>query len=192
MVMIAGCTPQKTESTTSGINGESDQDEVNNNDEQLPEEDWINAETVYLSDDYDYINWKTYINEELGYSVKYPADWRINDAGLSQTGELIIEPSNPEPFVAYVSIGIDNRELELIRTIYKDSDRRFRAIDPNYKPDEESKIYFSGKKSYYYITDNNFQNRKIVCPFNDRIYSISTHKNDNVLVRQIISSVEFK
>ncbi len=194
LVIVSGCGKKTVVNDVGNVKKQIEQNknEQDNDSDGINKDDWKDAEKIYSSDDYDYTGWKTYINEELGYSVKYPVDWIVNEAGLSAlTKELIIEPLKPELFVSYVNIGIDTRSIELIRSIYTDSDRRSRKIDPDYKPSVESKVLFAGKNVYFYVGGLP-QHHRIVILVDGQIYSISTGRNDNVLVKQVISSFKFE
>lgn len=148
--------------------------------ENLP----IWPEPIYTEDDY--IGWKTYTNEKLGYSIKYPADWTINacDEGCTSK-EVIINPPDAEMFTSYISISLESRDIELIRSV---------LLNPkNYggKPNIESSILFSQQKAYAFDSKRTQDSRKVFVDNNNKKFLISTGKENNDKVLQALASFEF-
>jgi len=139
----------------------------------------------------DYEGWKTYTHEDLGYRIKYPSDWTINACDEKcTTKEVIINPPDAEKFISYVSISLDGRSIKKIKQIYTDSDGKLRKIDPSYKPNIANKIIFSGLSCMQFVSQDK-NRRSIVIPYNNTTYLVSTDKDKNNLVKQILASFEF-
>jgi len=58
-----------------------------------------------------------YNNSVVGYRLNPPGNWSIGENGMNNglSKEVIFYPPNPEPFIAYLSIG--NRSLFLCQLI---------------------------------------------------------------------------
>jgi len=161
------------------------------------EENWDDAkvwpETQFSEADYE--GWKTFTNEELGYSIKYPSDWIVNDCDGCSSRETTINPSNAEDFVSYISIGIDDRDIKGIRKLLTDSDWRGRDIDPKYTPYTESEIIFSNEQAYQFLRPYQNSNavliRQLFVKHNGLLYDIDTQRDENPFVRQILASFKF-
>jgi hypothetical protein len=143
-------------------------------------------EQIYTEEDY--AGWKTYVNEKLGYKIQYPADWTINSCDEGCTSkEVIINPPDAEMFTSYISISLESRNIEGIRSVY---------LNPDYydgRPDTESEIIFSGLKSFNYINGivKNARSIFIENYTNNKMFLVSAEKDNNPKVLQILASFEF-
>jgi len=161
------------------------------------EENWDDAkvwpETQFSEADYE--GWKTFTNEELGYSIKYPSDWIVNDCDGCSSRETTINPSNAEDFVGYVFIGAADGDMEEIKKTFTNSD--YYGGSPNV----ENKIIFSNKKAYQFLTPYRDSNKKsdeekyyaisIFIPHNKTIYSVNSQKLQEPEIKQILASFKF-
>jgi hypothetical protein len=133
----------------------------------------------------DYEGWVTYKNEVLGYEIKHPADWTVNDCDEGcASKEAIINPPDAEAFASYVSIGLDSRSLKEIRSVY---------LNPNNyegRAYKEEEVSFLGMKAYHYFGSRYLNSDKLKIFDNGKIYSITVN-NSKSLVFQIVSSFKF-
>jgi hypothetical protein len=159
------------------------------------EENWDDAkvwpEVQFTEEDYE--GWETFTNEELGYSIKYPSDWNLQQCDGCIGQETTIKPSDAEEFVSYISISIDSRDMKGIRKLLTDSDWRGRNVDPKYIPYTESKIIFSDKPAYQFLmnTSGAMNIRQLFIKKNGLLYDIDTQRDENPFVRQILASFKF-
>lgn len=142
-------------------------------------------EVLFAEEDYE--GWKTFTHDELGYSIKYPADWIVYDQReYSRAKEVIINPPDAEAFTSYISIGIINGTLEGRRSI---------LTNPDYyggNPYSESEILFSNQKTYQFLRiTTTARNRRLYIPHNNKLYDIDTQKDQNQQVQQALASFEF-
>ncbi len=130
-------------------------------------------EQIYSEADYE--GWQTFMYEDLGYTLKYPPDWRIEDQREGSTAKAVyFKPHNPEPFMGYFGVSLELRSLELARkTLYG----------------KEEKIIFNGHKAFQFTYDNHA--RIIIIPYKGKILSIGTDKQDMPEIKQIMASFEF-
>ncbi|MDA3840643.1 MAG: hypothetical protein PF572_06190 [Patescibacteria group bacterium] len=141
-------------------------------------------EQIYTEEDY--IGWKTYVNEKLGYSIKYPADWTINacDEGCTSK-EVIINPPDAEMFISYIGIGLAGRSIEEIKNSYQ---------NPNYwegKIYKDKKIIFANRGSLLLYDGPHKNNSGIAIKNNSIVYNINIGKDNNKKVLQALASFKF-
>lgn len=154
--------------------------------ELLSDEEWRGAKTIFSSAGYDYSGWKEYVNGELGYKVKYPADWKINEHAANFP-DVVFEPSRPENFVNYLTIGLSPSKLEDIRRVRT----QHYSEDSSYKPFIEDNVIFKNKKTLYYHDGDIKSDIDLVIPTEKLILEITTSKINLIKVGQMISSFEF-
>ena len=180
--VFSGC-GNKQEASNQAANTEADQiqelDTEQDDSVNLP----IWPEQKFTEDDY--VGWKTYHNKILGYEIKHPADWTVEDCdeGCESKG-AIINPPDAEKFTSYVSIGLDGRSLEGIRSVY---------LNPTYyegEPYKEDKIIFNHLEAYLYHGGHYINAENLIIFKNSTSYSISID-NRNKDVFKVISSFKF-
>lgn len=139
----------------------------------------------------DMTGWQTYRNEELGYEIMYPKNW---EKGVPQGlySEVSFYPPNPEPFTSYVSILIDSRKLEQIRSVLK------LPLSPNnpIPANQETLTLFAGETAYEYRPNSTDKEHSdsvltIIVPRAGKIYQISTGKHKLPEVKNILSTFKF-
>ena len=149
-------------------------------------ENWDNAkvwpEEKFIEEDYE--GWKEYVNEEFGYSLKYPKDWIFeDDSEFSSSHTIQIYPQNREPFIAYIGIGRDHKKQTLEE--YAD------VLSKNSK---RIKIKFNEVKAYQFIEIDNTESKYrsiLVSDNNGIVYSITTYKYNMKEIKQIFASFQF-
>jgi hypothetical protein len=134
--------------------------------------------------------WSLYTNNELGYSIQYPKDWIVDeyalDESVSVAREVTITPPEAEPFVGYLSMGIDPRPLDLIRYVYNSEEDR---------PFTEQEIEFADKKAFRYSIDYREYGEEgmsvyIYIPYKGKIYWVASGRYDLQEVQQAIASFQ--
>lgn len=123
-----------------------------------------------------------YNNPAVGYRLNLPGDWRIDET--NSTGkEATFSPPNPEPFIAYLSIGLDSRTLDQIINLYVQS-----------VPDavREDTIFngYPGIK-YTYTYQNNVFHIEYYIPYGGRIYVILTDRPNDSVVQSMLMTIRF-
>lgn len=128
-------------------------------------------------------NWQTYTNADLGYSIKYPVGWQVDENGLqnSLSKEVIISPVDAEPFTSYLSISIDQRPLDLIRQVHSSSQAPIFI---------EKEISFAGQSAFQYTTAN-ADSAEIYIEHEGQVFLVSTSKFSSNEVQQSFSSFRF-
>lgn len=149
-------------------------------------DEWKDAETIYSPEDYDYTGWKTYTNKDLGYEVKYPADWIINscDEGCFSK-EVTFNPPNAEDFVSYVSISFSGMSL---------TDTRNGFLDPTNwegRVYTEKKVLFNSNKSFFYFNGPLEDRISIVFTYNDKVFVLQSSRIKNDSVGGVLASFKF-
>lgn len=127
--------------------------------------------------------WKTYTNADLGYSIKYPPTWKVDESGLqsSLSKEVIINPVNPEPFISYVSVSIDQRSIDQIRQVHNNSQAPIFI---------EKQITFAGQSTFQYTVSGS-DSVEIYIPYQGKIFLVSSSKFSSKEVKQSFSSFRF-
>lgn len=149
-------------------------------DEEIP----VWPEPIYTEEDY--IGWKTYTNEKLGYRIKYPADWNINacDEGCASK-EVIINPPDAEMFTSYISIILGGGNIDNEINGY---------LNPSYwegKIYQKNSIIFSGEKAFLLNKGPHKNNSIVIFKHNKTVFRISAQKDNNIKALQSLSSFEF-
>lgn len=122
-------------------------------------------------------DWSTFSNSELGYSIEYPKDWRVDDQ-TNPNKQVFIAPVDAEPFTAYISLAWDNRTLDVIRDV----------SDQDYN---ETQVIIAGKTAYKFTHKTNENSVVVYIPYKNGFYSIDTGKYNLTEVQHAIESFEF-
>jgi hypothetical protein len=128
-------------------------------------------------------NWETYTNTDLGYSIKYPNSWQVDESGLQNSlgKEVIINPPSAEPFTTYISVSIDQRPLDLIRQVHTSSQAPIFI---------EKEISFANQSAFQFRASNS-DSVGIYIGHEDKIFLVSTSKFSSEKVQQSFSSFLF-
>lgn len=128
------------------------------------------------------VEWKTYEDEKQGYSINYPANWRVTEQQYyNDIIGIQIAPKDPEPFIDYIAILPETRTLEQIRKVY--------AKEVTYAT--ESKIIFTGESAYQYTYEDPSNRREIFVSHNGKVYLISTGVYNMEEVQKAFSTFKF-
>lgn len=186
-VVISGCVKKEKEQPVVQSNNEHKIEEqdikkiaTTTQQEQIP----VWPDVSFTEEDYK--GWKTYINEKLGYKIKYPPTWTINacDEGCSSK-EVIINPPDAEMFIGYICIGLEGRAIDKARYSY---------LNPDFWEDKiykEKIILFADKKAYYYYDGPHIDSVGIIIQNNNRVFGIISQKFSFPQVEQILASFKF-
>lgn len=125
------------------------------------------------------IFWKTYWNEEFGFTVKYPSSWNAEIANE----EVLIAPFDNSDQINYVGISFDDRELSDIRT----------TLTTKGIKGQEGIINFAGQQAFQYtFNTKSFENTiEIYIPYQNKIFVLRTQRYDHEYVKQILSTFKF-
>lgn len=141
---------------------------------------------------------KTYTNNSLNYSVKYPASWIVEEvAPDALNNDVRIRPTNPEMFYGmpadYVHIRLEDSSLAVARKIA--------ASKVGGNDMTESTTTFAGQTAYFYShkdypispdeTTPSIIFRGILLEHNGQVISVYTHKYQLEEVKQILNSFRF-
>ena len=126
-----------------------------------------------------------YNNSTVGYRLNLPGNWSVDENGMTNglSKQVIFNPPNPEPFIAYLSISLDSRTLDQIINLYAQS-----------VPDaiREDTIFngYPGIK-YTYTKQNNVYHVEYYIPYGGRIYAILTDRPNESVVQSILMTIRF-
>jgi len=124
-------------------------------------------------------NQATYANNELKYQLSYPADWQVDEKGLSQPNkEVIFSPRDAAAFTVYFSISLDERDLETVRQAYME----------NSPGAASSEITFAGQPAIQFSTENRVE---VYVPYQERLYLIYSDQPLDEQVVSMFSSFQF-
>lgn len=128
------------------------------------------------------IEWETYEDEKQGYSIDYPANWRVTEQEYyNNIIGIQIAPPDPEPFIDYIAILPETRTMDQIRKLY--------AEEVTYA--SESKIIFAGKSAYQYTYEAPSNRREIYIPHDGKVYLLSTGVYNMEEVQKAFSTFKF-
>jgi hypothetical protein len=127
-----------------------------------------------------------YNNSVVGYGLNLPGNWSIDENGITggASKEVIFNPPNPEPFIAYLSISLDySRTLDQIIQSYA-----------QYYPDavREDTIFngYPGIK-YTFTYQGNIRHIEYFIPYGGRIYRIATDRPNDGTVQSMLMTIRF-
>jgi len=126
-----------------------------------------------------------YSNSEVGYKLGLPADWQIDESGMTNSlgKEVTFSPSNPEPFITYLSIDMDSRTLDQIINLFSQSMPDASREDTNFNG-------YPGIK-YTYTYQNNVFRIEYNIPYGGQIFLIATDRPNDSIVQSILMAVRF-
>lgn len=120
---------------------------------------------------------KTFTLSELNYSIEYPADWVVDDQSAGNTTKQVsFSPTDAEPFISYVSIVVDPRYIDTIRSVYAST---YTENDP---------VTINGIAPYQFTLNANPNHKEFFWPYGDSFLLVSTDKYDMSEVQQSINS----
>lgn len=126
-----------------------------------------------------------YENPVVGYKLGLPADWHIDENGMSNglNKEVAFSPPNPEPFIAYLNISMDFRTLDQIINLYEQN-----APDAT----REDTIFngYPGIK-YTYTHQNSVYRIEYFIPYAGRIILIATDRPNDSAIQSVLMTVRF-
>ena len=122
-----------------------------------------------------------YNNSVVGYRLNLPGNWSIDENGMVNglSKEVVFNPPNPEPFVAYLSISLDYRALDQIIAAY--SQNVPDALGANvdfYGYPGIIYTYPSGRNEYFIAASG-------------KIFMISTDRPNDGTVQSILMTIRF-
>lgn len=167
---------------------------------EIPKEE---SDDLVPKDPLSIVGWKTYVHNELGFSVKYPPDWKVDESGLtnSQAKDVEITPPNPEPFISYFNAGLDGRQsanglknavvfknIDDVRSFYIKLQND--SVGNKYRYSEKE-MTIGGQRAHAFLRSDLPNTREIYLFYGDYLYSIGTSKYDIDEVKQILSTFQF-
>ncbi len=123
----------------------------------------------------------SYSNPVVGYKLGLPGDWLIDENGMvnSLNKEVVFSPPNAEPFIAYLSIGLDYRTLDQIIAAYTQYVPDALGANVDFHGYPGIKYTFPGGRIEYFITHGG------------KIFLIATDRPNDGVVQSIIQSIQF-
>jgi hypothetical protein len=123
-----------------------------------------------------------YNNSAVGYRLNLPGDWRIDETG-GLNKEVIFNPPNAEPFVAYLSVSLDARTLDQIIQSYAQN-------NPDAAREDTIFNGYPGIK-YAYRHQNSVYRIEYYIPYGGQLFLIATDRPSDSMVQSILMTIRF-
>jgi len=124
--------------------------------------------------------WPAYTNTELGYTLRYPSDWKVNEYGLTQLNkEVIFSSPEVKDFQSTLTVALDERSLEQIQQVYRE----------NVTDAVRSETMFAGEPAIQY--SYSWPHLEIYIQHAGKVYVVLTDETGSAEVRQSIGSFRF-
>ncbi|HSF81543.1 MAG TPA: hypothetical protein VLA49_09935 [Anaerolineales bacterium] len=136
-----------------------------------------NIQSILMSIRFTSVTVTRYTNQELGYALHYPSGWLVDEYGLAATTkEIRFHPSNAEPFMSYLDIGLDPRTLDALK-----------AQDvPNA---QKIDIFFAGTTGVQYLYSSGRSEMYLL--YRGQVYYLHSDKPTDEDVQDMITSFVF-
>jgi len=124
---------------------------------------------------------RVYTNSEVGYRLGLPGDWNVDENGMTNgtNKEVIFFPPYAEPFIAYLSISLDDRTLDQIISSYAQYHPDAVREDTIFNGYTAIKYNFPGGRNEYFI------------PYGNQIFLIATDRPNDGVVQSILMTIQF-
>jgi hypothetical protein len=121
-----------------------------------------------------------YNNSALGYRLSLPGDWVINETH-SASKEVIFSPPYAEPFIAYLSVSLDSRELDQVIDHYAQNKTFLNVVreDTMFNGHPAVNYIFAGGRNEYFI------------PHGTQLFLIATDRPNDGLLQSILMTIRF-
>jgi len=117
-----------------------------------------------------------YNNSTVGYRLNLPGNWTITETNGSNK-EVIFSPPNAEPFISYLSIGLESHTFDQITTSY----------DQYYPDTVREDTIFYGYPAVKYIFPNG--RNEYFIPYGNQLTLISTDRPNDGTVQSILMTI---
>jgi len=122
-----------------------------------------------------------YNNSVVGYRLNLPGNWSIDENGMTNglSNEVIFYPPDPEPFIAYLSISLESRNLDQVILSYTQYYPVAVREDTIFYGYPAVKYVFPGGRNEYFI------------PYANKLTLISTDRPNDGTVQSILMTIRF-